>query len=406
MAPAGFTGGVEYYIVPSWQQNMCPGLGQGSVISKTIINNINVRSASQIAKAVFRDKEKAKIKPLSSPSVDITWDEVYIPDGGRITISYSIDNRTTFNKFAEVSAGQKHYTWILPFAVGTHYYLKFNALNAQGMEVDFRLSDEFIYGFPNPTPTPITTTTPAPPDPLSTLTISSLTTVKPVYQYTRPVISVNIANQSENVQKAIEIQVLAKANGYPDICWYLWLGQNQGVCVFNGYEVKNFNSVTANSFIQAPAGVNYQIFVKALAEDITWHTVGSDSFTVNELPLVNVDLDILGIGIDPLPVCQFDKPNCYMSLRNNSNSEIQIVQVLVMAAAVENHNWRIYAWLYDFNGDFNNYHAIQPKAIWDLHNSFQQDFFIPQILNFNCPCRFGIASMIRCMIVILPSILT
>ena len=67
--------------------------------------------------------------------------------------------------------GHEFYNWTPLFAEGTHYYLKFNVLNSDGMEVDFRLSDEFIYGDSEsddsntPTPVPVSNTpTPIPDD--------------------------------------------------------------------------------------------------------------------------------------------------------------------------------------------------------------------------------------------------
>jgi len=365
-APSGsnLVGNKSYCIVPSWSQKSAD-LGQGSLISKTLIDELGINISDNQLVNLGKEKSNRNHALTTKPPIRIDWRITSPPENGKIELAYSTDNRVTFQTIAMLNAGLNYYDWTPPFELGTSYWIKIGVYDQYGTQVEFRLSDEYIYGQGV-----------GPEQPVFLLTTNNINVNEPVYHFTKPNLSVQITNEVVTGQNVMEIQAIAKSHNYPDITWYLWRNDNNGICVFAGNETKSF-SAQSSGFVAAPAGHEYQITIRAMDENFQWYDIGFSNFTVAQIPQTNDNLNVLGIEVWPQPVYQFSTPECFLSLRNDSSNAIEITQVSVIAQSLENENWMTRAWLYDYNGNPNECHIVESNQTWDLRGYFQRDFFQP-----------------------------
>ena len=160
----------SYCIIPAWQQ-MSPDLKQGSLVSKTLITNLQVSSGGSSSQSLAYRQTGVKRKrsflsrlfgsrPVAQSIEQLTWNTVEVPSGGKIKLFYSINNRVTFQQIAEVSGSQKSYDWTPPFSVGTEYWFKVSVYDSDNTQVEFKLSNKFTYNSTPADPTPTFTPTP------------------------------------------------------------------------------------------------------------------------------------------------------------------------------------------------------------------------------------------------------
>jgi WD40 repeat protein len=152
-ASENFQSDIEYFCIQWPDQTAHDDLGQGTLISQTLVSNISDNSGgtNQPSSNVYSYSNKAQLQAITL--VNFSWDIQDVPNNSTTSLYYTTDD-INFESIASIDATQTSFNWTPPFDQETEYRIKVVVSDSAGMVVEIQISDQFTYQ-PVDTPTPI-----------------------------------------------------------------------------------------------------------------------------------------------------------------------------------------------------------------------------------------------------------